>query len=406
MDMKKRLKRFFTWNCRHAGGFTLVELIVVIAILAILGGVAIPVYSGYITKANEAADVQLLAAVNTAFATACIQNGVDARNVPEQPVLTLTRERAVESVSIYNTEFLSYFAGNTDAKFKTDNAIVFDSVQGMFVLMLDGTTVTLKYGNGYITISSGDAKALANSTFNTEMGMEALLDKVNEVADFASALNNDTFNEIIGSEEFQRAFLENLGINTDEYQYDWELAAPFEAELAKMSNKILTEKGIDPATATEEQRRAADKEVKSNMAILYAAQSTQSMTDKQIEDLLNTDTPKQTILSGATNAAQLSQAAMYYGMYVAYAQNSGNADLIEDTENPFTLLTSLNAENTAGFKAYLKTDQGKADLDAYLASMNMIRDSATGNTDAVGNLMVNGFNDPELIKLLQQAVGN
>ena len=34
------------------GGFTLVELIVVIAILAILAGVAIPAYTGYIEKAQ------------------------------------------------------------------------------------------------------------------------------------------------------------------------------------------------------------------------------------------------------------------------------------------------------------------------------------------------------------------
>lgn len=35
-------------------GFTLVELIVVIAILGILAGIAVPAYSGYIKKANEA----------------------------------------------------------------------------------------------------------------------------------------------------------------------------------------------------------------------------------------------------------------------------------------------------------------------------------------------------------------
>ena len=52
-------------------GFSLVELIVVIAIMAILVGVAVPVYTGYIQKAEDAKDIQykeeLERALNTVY---------------------------------------------------------------------------------------------------------------------------------------------------------------------------------------------------------------------------------------------------------------------------------------------------------------------------------------------------
>ena len=51
-------------------GFSLVELIVVIAIMAILAAVAIPTFAHFITKANEAADIDFMNELERAIALA------------------------------------------------------------------------------------------------------------------------------------------------------------------------------------------------------------------------------------------------------------------------------------------------------------------------------------------------
>ena len=53
-------------------GFSLVELIVVIAIMAILAAVAIPTFAHFITKANQASDDELLHNINYIFTIANI----------------------------------------------------------------------------------------------------------------------------------------------------------------------------------------------------------------------------------------------------------------------------------------------------------------------------------------------
>ena len=62
-------------------GFSLVELIVVIAIMAILAAVAIPTFASFITKANVAADVDMMNNVEYAAELALAASGTDVTAV-------------------------------------------------------------------------------------------------------------------------------------------------------------------------------------------------------------------------------------------------------------------------------------------------------------------------------------
>ena len=59
-------------------GFTIVELIIVIAVIAILAAVLIPTFSNLISRANESVDIQAARNMNTFLATAKYTNGVNS----------------------------------------------------------------------------------------------------------------------------------------------------------------------------------------------------------------------------------------------------------------------------------------------------------------------------------------
>lgn len=103
------MKKFIKKMIKKTEGFTLVELIVVIAILGILAAVAVPAYSGYLTKAKEAGDIVELDAVKTAAQAYYAKTGSVTEVVVEGNTVTINGG----STDIAATaEFKLYFTGS------------------------------------------------------------------------------------------------------------------------------------------------------------------------------------------------------------------------------------------------------------------------------------------------------
>lgn len=202
-------------------GFTLVELVVVIAIMGILAGVGSAAYSGYVKKANEAADLQLLGAVNTAFASASYDAGqYDGR--PSGGAASLDADgkvkKVISTVDRDGEFFQKYFSGNRNSRFKVYTNLAYDRTTGTFsgaVLTAatdkDGNTVLHYSINGQdyeFTATQEQLKAFRASTFGGKsMTMNAL---TGNVGGMINALNS-----ALGGGTFLASVLKNAGMNLE-----------------------------------------------------------------------------------------------------------------------------------------------------------------------------------------------
>ena len=104
-------------------GFTIVELVIVIAVIAILAAVLIPTFTGVIRRANESKDVQLVRNLNTILAAD------KATNAHE----TVDEALAVVAESGFDVGKINASANQ--------NMILWDSVNDVFCYLDDGELV-------------------------------------------------------------------------------------------------------------------------------------------------------------------------------------------------------------------------------------------------------------------------
>lgn len=185
MKLKKKIKRFFTLTRKENNGFTLVELIVVIAIIAILGGVGVPAYSGYVDKANKAADLSLASDVARA--------------------MTIRYHGNVENFSGMSYVVL------TEAGMLTADPFAIEALNAAFGTTWETGEPKLKYDNwaATFTAASNGATDVPDSTFVKQIGTGKLMSDVQSVAlGLSEFLSNrdvvqakNTLVELLGGDE-------------------------------------------------------------------------------------------------------------------------------------------------------------------------------------------------------------
>ena len=347
-------------------GFTLVELIVVIAIMGILSGVGTAAYSGYVKRTNEGLDETLYRNILYAGEIGKYENpGVTG-------LVTVTKDSdATVTSDSGNAEVVKKWLSDafgadwaTTVKYRTDKyANDFGSI------VLPGLTAELQTQLEKFTQSnlSGHEEELANTCNN-----------------------------------LSQMFAEWLDNPSNHLSPDWMSASDYNAMISNLTTKLgKTPNNTEIANAT----------------ILYVASKAKNMTGAGVLDKFNeTGGDIEAIMD---QYGKLPTAALMYGTVVGYAKSDYASQEFKDkTKNPpenvqqvLDLVTEMKKDTstkTGGkgrFEEYWVSN-GKggaaADMDGYLGAMQIIS-NYNGQFDITKN---DAFKNEDTLALLKAVLSS